>query len=123
MRRKKKIAQAAEATAEATGEAKTEETTETSTTTATDLEGRHVEVVDEEEHLFAGGWTEQGLALLLEFGLEHVLEVRGLRLRRVLHGVGHELVCVGRVLEVLLHDDTLPDPGVPHIEDVVPPTG
>ena len=37
------------------------------------LEGRHVEVVDEEEHLLSGRWAEQRLPLLLQLGLEHVL--------------------------------------------------
>lgn len=92
-------------------------------TAATDLEGGHIEVIDEEEHLLAGGWAKQGLPLLLQLGLKHVLEVRGLGLRRVLHGVGHELVRVGGVLQVLLHDDTLPDSRVSHVEHVVPPAG
>lgn len=51
------------------------------------------------------------------------LEVRGLGLGGVLHGVRDKLVRPGGVLKVFLHHDALSHPGVSHVQHVVPATG
>lgn len=48
------------------------------------------------------------------------LEVGWFRLRGVFHGVGYEVVGVGRVVQILLHHHALSDTGIAHVEHIVP---
>mmetsp|Transcript_103260 Transcript_103260/g.296492 ORF Transcript_103260/g.296492 Transcript_103260/m.296492 type:complete len:372 (-) Transcript_103260:221-1336(-) len=82
------------------------------------LEGRHVEVVNEEHHLFARGRSEEILTLLLELGLHDVFQVRRLGLGAVRHGKRNIVRGTAHVVKESLHDHALADACFAHVKHV-----